>query len=219
MWWNCNSNDGAGVNRNVDGTSEFPIAARPRGTGSVGTCAMWRYCVNNVFTIRINTINHGKKRASMKSTLQYRLALLGSILGLFGCSAPTTGLTADGLRPCPDRPNCVTSQNGDVRHAVAPIPYTGDRASARARMGRIVADQPGATIVAATDDYLHAEFRTRTLRFVDDVEFWFPVDRSLIHVRSASRVGYSDLGVNRRRVERLRALFTGNNRQNEGDRL
>lgn len=145
----------------------------------------------------------------MKPSIPCTLTLLGSILGLFGCSAPATGLTENGLLPCPDRPNCVTSQDGDARHAVDPIAYPGDRAAAMARLRRIVADQPGATIVKATDNYLHAEFKSRIMGFVDDVEFWFPDGRHLIQVRSASRVGYSDMGVNRRRVQHLRALFLG----------
>jgi len=143
----------------------------------------------------------------MKPSLPCTLTILGGILGLFGCSTPAPGLTENGLPPCPDRPNCVTSLDGGPRHKVDPLSYTGDRAAARARMRQIVAAQSGATIVAESDDYLRVEFRTRVLRFVDDVTFWFPPDQPLIHVRSAARVGYSDLGVNRRRVERLRALF------------
>ena len=81
------------------------------------------------------------------------------------------------------------------------------RAQALARLKAIVTAQPGATIVSETQDYLHAEFRSKIMGFVDDVEFWLPADQPVIHVRSASRVGYSDMGVNRRRVERIRRLF------------
>lgn len=145
----------------------------------------------------------------MRTSIPCTLAILGSVLGIFGCGTPTTGLTEGGLVPCPDRPNCVTSQGGDARHAVAPIRYQGSRSDAVARLRGIVSSQPGATVVETTANYLHAEFRSRVFRFVDDVEFWFPEDRPVIHVRSAARLGYADLGVNRRRVERLRRLFGG----------
>ena len=135
------------------------------------------------------------------------LSVVGGALWFFGCSAPVTGLTDSGLRPCPDSPNCVTSQGGDQKHGIAPIAYQSSRAEAYSAIRQIVSQQKGATIVAEDENYLHAEFRTTIMRFVDDVEFWFPVDQSVIHVRSASRLGYSDLGVNRKRVDRLRALF------------
>ena len=146
------------------------------------------------------------------------LSVVGGAFWFIGCSAPVVGLTDTGLRPCPDSPNCVTSQGGDLKHGVAPIAYQTDRAKAYATIRQIVSQEKGATIVAETPDYLHAEFRTKIMKFVDDVEFWFPADQAVIHVRSASRLGYSDLGVNRKRVDRIRDRFTNTADPASGER-
>jgi uncharacterized protein (DUF1499 family) len=115
---------------------------------------------------------------------------------------------ADGrLAECPDRPNCVSSQSRAARRALPPIAYTGPASAALARLRALVEQQPRAVIVAAGEHYLHAEFRSRWFRFVDDVEFLIDARRKVIHFRSASRLGYWDLGANRRRIERLRILF------------
>lgn len=135
------------------------------------------------------------------------LSVVGGAVWFIGCSAPVVGLTDTGLHPCPDSPNCVTSQGGDRKHGIAPIAYQTGRAEAYATIRQIVSQEKGATIVTETQNYLHAEFRTKIMKFVDDVEFWFPADQAVIHVRSASRLGYSDLGANRKRVERIRTLF------------
>ena len=111
------------------------------------------------------------------------------------------------LSPCGKSPNCVSSQTADPQHAVAPLEFTGDPARAFEQLESIVARLPRTQIVAQTGDYLHAECTTRVFRFVDDLEFLLDGPAGLIHVRSASRAGYSDLGVNRRRVETIRSLF------------
>jgi uncharacterized protein (DUF1499 family) len=117
------------------------------------------------------------------------------------------GVVDGRLAACPRKPNAVCSQAPatDRVHAIAPLAFTGDATAAMQRLKRLVETSPGATIVASRADYLHAEFSTPLLGFVDDVEFW--CDGAAIQVRSASRLGYSDLGVNRRRVEQLRAAF------------
>ncbi|MDW8469072.1 MAG: DUF1499 domain-containing protein [Burkholderiales bacterium] len=125
----------------------------------------------------------------------------------FGKRPEHLGLRAGKLAPCPSSPNCVSSQAdpSDSVHYVAPIAFDGEPAAAMAAVRAAIEATPGATIVREEADYLHAEFRTRVLRFVDDVEFAFDAGARVIHVRSASRVGWSDLGANRRRVEALRA--------------
>src|SRR5205823_4197673 len=105
-------------------------------------------------------------------------------------------------------PNCVSSwPDGDEQHRVAPLSWAGDLAQAKYRLRQAVLSAGNATIVDDTETYWHVEFRSRVFRFVDDVEFVFDREKKLIHVRSASRVGYSDLGVNRKRVEKIRSLF------------
>jgi uncharacterized protein (DUF1499 family) len=91
----------------------------------------------------------------------------------------------------------------DTEHYIAPIPFRGD---AIAAVRKALAAMPRVTIVSEKQNYLYAEFRSRLLGYVDDVEFFY--DGSAIQVRSASRLGRRDFGVNRNRVERLRALLS-----------
>ena len=114
----------------------------------------------------------------------------------------------DRLKPCPSSPNCVSSwPDEEAQHRVAPLSWTGELTQAKARLRQAVLSAGDARVVEETDTYWHVEFRSWLFRFVDDVEFLFDRENRLIHVRSASRVGYSDLGVNRKRVETIRSLF------------
>lgn len=117
------------------------------------------------------------------------------------------GIRDGRLVPCPDRPNCVSSQADDTRHAMDPLRYEGDPDDAFARLKAVLHQLPRCTIVVEQGDYLRAEFRSRWFRFVDDVEFLNDRDHGLIHFRSASRVGYADFGVNRRRMEAIAQAF------------
>lgn len=108
------------------------------------------------------------------------------------------------LAACPQTPNCVSSQATTEAQRVDPFPCDGSCEETLERLHRLVAASPGASIVAATPHYLHAEYRSAILRFVDDLELLADGRGKVIHVRSASRVGSWDLGANRRRVEALR---------------
>ena len=110
------------------------------------------------------------------------------------------------LAACPGTPNCVSSQDSG-RGFVAPLEFGDSAASAFARLQRILSSFPRTRIVEATESYLHAEVRSRFFGFVDDVEFYVDAPHHRVHVRSASRVGYSDFGVNRARVETIRVKF------------
>ena len=111
------------------------------------------------------------------------------------------------LPPCPASPNCVSSQAVDSGQQVAPLAFAVRPDEALGRLKQVLLNEPRTTIVTEEGGYLHAEVRSFLFHFVDDVEFTLDADRHVIHVRSASRTGYSDLGVNRRRVERLRKAF------------
>ncbi len=117
-------------------------------------------------------------------------------------------MTDDGrLAACPASPNCVCSDDADARHAIPPLRIRGDTISAWQALSAHLEADPSYTIVERRDDYLRAEARTRWLKFVDDVEFHLRAEAGQIGMRSASRVGYSDLGTNRRRLEALRAAL------------
>jgi uncharacterized protein (DUF1499 family) len=112
------------------------------------------------------------------------------------------------LPDCPGTPNCVCSQDGRPRHAIEPLRYEGPAAPAWAALRALVAELPRTRIVEERPGRLHAEVRTRLFRFVDDLHLQLDEPAGVIHVRSASRLGRSDFGVNRRRVEALRAAFS-----------
>ena len=112
------------------------------------------------------------------------------------------------LKPCPSTPNCVSTQATDDTHRIEPFPYQGSSADAMARLAAVVEAIPRAKIVERGPHILRAEFRTRIFRFVDDAVFVPDETRNTIEFRSASRLGRSDLGVNRRRMEGIRARFT-----------
>jgi len=124
-----------------------------------------------------------------------------------GCGKPGIGVKDGRLMPCPNSPNCVSSYETDASHYMEPLTYSGSRESARNVVLSILDGMLDVNIVASQDDYIHVEFRSKIFRFVDDVEFQFVEAQSVIQVRSASRVGYSDLGVNRKRMEQIMKLF------------
>ena len=115
--------------------------------------------------------------------------------------------TSAELAPCPGSPNCVSSLATDNGHHIEPLAYSMSASEALTRLKQILLDEPRTAIVKEEGGYVHAEARSLLFRFVDDVEFLLDTDKAVIHVRSASRTGYSDLGVNRRRVERIRKAF------------
>lgn len=148
------------------------------------------------------------------------LGLVAAVLaagqvGLFAGTAPTDlGVVNGRLKPPSRAENSVSSQAGlypdhpmKAYAEIAPIRFTGDGRAAIERIRRIVESTPGARVIREEPTYLYAQFRTRWLKFVDDVEFFADEGARVVHVRSASRVGRGDLGVNRARIEALRARF------------
>ena len=128
-------------------------------------------------------------------------------MGLFAGKPPSNLGVKDGrLAPCPRSPNCVASQAdpGDATHHIAPITFKGDAGAAWRALRETVATSERVKIVSERDGYLRAEFATKVIGFVDDVEFLLDAPARVIHVRSASRLGYRDFGVNRARIESLR---------------
>ena len=125
---------------------------------------------------------------------------------MFNWRRPTNLGVKDGrLAPCKRSPNCVSSQAdpADREHYIAPIPFRG----AMRRLRRAVESMERSTVISATESYLYAEYRTPLLRYVDDLELFYDERSGLVHVRSASRLGRRDFGVNRKRVEALRAIL------------
>ncbi len=130
-----------------------------------------------------------------------------AILSFPGTRPSILGVQNGQLAACPNTPNCVSSQASatDAEHSVAPIAYVGDGKTAIAKLKTIIEGSERTKIIQADDNYLYAEFASKLMGFVDDVEFYADDSAKVIHVRSASRLGQSDLGVNRKRVEEIRS--------------
>lgn len=111
------------------------------------------------------------------------------------------------LAPCPKSPNCVSSQAEDDSQRIEPFYFSVTPAEAIGKIEKVLSTMPRTVVVTKTDHYLHAEATSRIYRFVDDVEFHVDERAGVIHCRSASRAGYSDLGVNRARIEQIRAAL------------
>ena len=108
------------------------------------------------------------------------------------------------ITPCPKTPNCVSSLDMDRRQFVEPFHFTGSAKDAMEKLVNIISDFKRARVVSVNENLIQAEFTSLFFRFVDDAEFFFDERKKIIHVKSASRIGYSDLGVNRRRIENIR---------------
>ena len=130
------------------------------------------------------------------------------ILGYISNSGAAYGLVEGRLKQCPGRPNCVSSELvSDAEHYIEPLVYSaGDAAQVLPRLKKIIREMGGSVEVEKTD-YLAATFTSSLFRFVDDLELRIDTDQKTIHLRSASRVGYGDGGVNRKRVELLKNSF------------
>jgi uncharacterized protein (DUF1499 family) len=160
------------------------------------------------------------KRVLLGSALLVLLVVAGLALHVatadgdtvFSWKRPDNLGVKDGrLAPPKSTPNCVSSQAdaADAEHYIAPIPFKGDVPAAMAAVRKAVEGMTDATVIRQDGSYLYAEYRTKLMRFVDDVEFFYDDKAGLIQVRSASRLGRRDMGVNRARIEAVRARIEG----------
>ena len=139
------------------------------------------------------------------------IVILGFVF-LIGCAGktPKLGLNNDQLVPCPKTPNCVSSQITDEKHFIEPIYFIGSRQETQVQLVQILKTLQRTNIIDMQNNYIRVEFTSKILKFIDDVEFYFPATKTettTIYFRSASRLGYSDLGVNRKRIEKIRQKF------------
>lgn len=135
----------------------------------------------------------------------------GQPMGLFAGSRPDgLGFNNGQFKPPSWKPNAVSStiDKADVKHYIVPLAFSGDAATAWSKLVATVKTQVGATIIKEQPDYLHAEFKSAGIGFVDDVEFALDANNKIVHVRSASRLGIRDFDVNRKRIENLRTQMT-----------
>ncbi len=152
------------------------------------------------------------KIVSLQRLVSICAPLLFAVPLLAACGAePPTDLGVEGgrLAPCPDTPNCVSTREEaeDTDHHMKPVSFSGSAGEAMEAVAGTVEEMPRAEIVQSEDDYLRAEFTSRIFRFVDDVEFRADAETGLIDLRSASRVGHSDMSVNRERMTEITATL------------
>lgn len=139
----------------------------------------------------------------------YMVGLISSFL-LMGCAGtmPDLGINNGKLTPCPKTPNCVNSQAVGEKCYIQPIDYTGVQQKARFNLLQVLESEDQAKILMAQENYIRVAFKSTFFGFVDDVEFYFSeaqTSEKVIHIRSASRVGYTDFGTNRKRIERIQS--------------
>lgn len=126
---------------------------------------------------------------------------------LFLSSCAFTQVMSENEVNCPDAPKCVSSQVSDPRHYIEPFTFSDKPVEAMGRLKAALLGEKRVTIIKEQDSYLRAEARSLIFKFVDDVEFTMLPEQGLIHIWSSARTGYSDFGVNRRRIERIRTVF------------
>lgn len=152
---------------------------------------------------------------NFQNPICWLIALMLIAAMLVGCLSrelPELGISHGKLRSCPNRPNCICSDFENHESQVEPLVFTGDVENAW-NNARAAVQDIGGKIRKETNSYLWATFTSRVFRFVDDLELRLDSTHRIIHVRSASRVGYLDFGVNKKRVQNLRIRFT--EKQNE----
>ena len=133
------------------------------------------------------------------------ILLLFLLILLTGCSGSKPGSIGQFI-DCPDKPNCISSKSMISAHMLSPIKYKGTKLEAKETLLKVLESMPRIRVSTNTENFLHVEFTSKIFRFVDDVEFYFD-ESEMIHFRSASRVGQSDMGVNRDRMNEISRLF------------
>lgn len=113
------------------------------------------------------------------------------------------------LAPCEDRPNCVSTQSASKTHAIVPFTYSKSLQDAMNSLRQEVLKMPRSSLVKIEGAYMHFEFRSRVIQAIDDVEFYFDDQTKTVQFRSATRLGHSDWGENRKRMEQIRNVILG----------
>jgi uncharacterized protein (DUF1499 family) len=143
----------------------------------------------------------------LKKILKKFSVLICSLAFLPACSGTrpaNLGVNDGKLLDCPDSPNCVSSFALDDKHQIDPMSFSGSSQEQIKILKSIINNFGNASVVSEGENYIHAEFFSNMLKFVDDVEFFLDEKNKKLHFRSASRLGYGDFGVNRKRIETIK---------------
>jgi len=145
----------------------------------------------------------------MKAHYLFLLSILFLLNACTGTRPTNIGIQQGKFIDCPDSPNCVNTQSDQKKAQIEAITFKGDWKETKTKLLKVLEEYPRTTIVKDDGKYLHVEFQSALWKFVDDVEFWIDDKAQQIHFRSASRLGHSDLGANRKRMEKIRAALQG----------
>jgi len=145
------------------------------------------------------------RKSKLKLLSDTWILFLFLFLLLIGCSGSKPGSIGQFI-DCPNKPNCISSKSMISTHMLSPIKHKGTKLEAKEALLKVLESMPRIRVATNTENFLHVEFTSKIFRFVDDVEFYFD-EPEMIHFRSASRVGQSDMGVNRDRMNEISRLF------------
>jgi uncharacterized protein (DUF1499 family) len=148
----------------------------------------------------------------------YQVIFLVKISIILSSCSGVVPITIGQFARCPERPNCVSTKNSSIENTIKPIYYKGSHENAKQSLLLVIKTFESAKVKKKQDKFIHVEFTSNIFKFIDDVEFYL-TEQGVIHFRSASRIGHSDLGVNRRRVEKIRIAFNNINKTRENRRL
>ena len=147
----------------------------------------------------------------MMMTVFVRMGMLVLVICWMGCGSrmpEELGVDKGLFAPCSDKPNCVSSFASDESHRISALEIEGSADAAWSGLRQFVESTPRVEIAVSSAHYLHAVYTSALMHYRDDVEFLLRPDKNEIAVRSASRVGYGDMGVNRKRIEEIRAALS-----------
>jgi len=144
----------------------------------------------------------------------YQIILFVKLSIILSSCSGVVPLTIGQFAKCPEKPNCVSTKNSSIKNTIKPIFYKGSHENAKQNLLLAIKTFGSAKVKKELDQFIHVEFTSNIFRFIDDVEFYL-TEQGVIHFRSASRIGHSDLGVNRRRVEMIRIAFNNINKTQE----
>ena len=144
----------------------------------------------------------------------YQIILFVKLSIILSSCSGVVPLTIGQFAKCPEKPNCVSTKNSSIKNTIKPIFYKGSHENAKQNLLLAIKTFGSAKVKKELDQFIHVEFTSNIFRFIDDVEFYL-TEQGVIHFRSASRIGLSDLGVNRRRVEMIRIAFNNINKTQE----
>lgn len=172
------------------------------------TFSAWKVQISALFVTLFLLVSSGFFMAHSVSAEPFsRTPIVASLFSFSGSRPKNLGIQDGKLASCPNSPNCVSSFSEDAAHHIEALAYSDSPEQAFEKLTQILEIMDHVKIITSESDYIYAEFTSSLMGFVDDVEFYLDQPHSVIQVRSASRLGDSDLGVNRKRVEMIRDLL------------